>query len=336
LLRSVRPRLCNTYRHASDGSSSCAWLLELENQMPSRSPKSTSKHRAVMQAIYGATILSSRAVVCDADTVVAAPWRVYDPLHRHSTHQSSELGQVTPGFRSSLAPYQEIPLTAREPVNLPPYAGTAVTPECVEVYQDGFSLSARNQREVCADWAIGTYWAGEEVENDRIVWVGRGMARIRYVQPTRQQVGGWWIHRDLDRHGLPCRGDGSSIGAPDPLGCQGFGDVHWSPCKVRRCLRADNARLRHSDGGGGLEAKISSLRTTQLRKWAVELGLEVTSHDRRDIIAVKVREHLYSKDGHQQLDPADEFLQVADQWAAARTAEMLALEALEALADDRR
>ena len=266
--------------------------------------------------------------------VVASPWRVYNPAFKHSEHQSSDLGQVKAGFRSSLAPYQEIPLEPRQPENLPPYAGTPATPECVEVYQDGFSHSARNQEETCPDWAQGKFWVAGEVEHGKLVWVGKGMARIRYTtEEDRQTLGGWWIHRDLDRHGLPCRGDGSYLDSPDPLGCTGFGDMNWAPCKVRRCATADSARLRSAEGGDGLEGKIRAMRTVELRRWGQALGLDVDARARRDQIAVAVREHLYLNDGHLKKVAYEEFLQLADQWAAARTAETLALEALEALAD---
>ena len=82
---------------------------------------------------------------------------------------------------------------------------------------------------------------------------------------------GWWIHRDTDRHGYACMGEGSDAESPDPLGCTGFGHRHWSPCQVRRCAEGE-------DGGGGvgLEAKLRRLKTSEMRDWAQELGLQVT------------------------------------------------------------
>ena len=300
---------------------------------------SPSRRRNTAALRHAACIIAFQLESCapsgNPHHVVASAWRVYNPAFKHSTHQSSDLSQVKAGFRSGLAPYQEIALEPRQPENLPPYSGSPATPECVEVYQDGFSYSARNQEETCPDWAKGKFWVSEsEVEHGKLVWVGTGMARIRYItEEDRQTLGGWWIHRDLDRHGLPCRGDGSHIDSPDPLGCTGFGDVNWAPCKVRRCATTDNARLRSGDGGEGLEGKIRAMRTTELRRWGQELGLGLDAHARRAEIAVAVREHLYLNDGHLKKDAYEEFMQLADQWAAARTAETLALEALEALED---
>lgn len=256
-------------------------------------------------------------------------WREYNPLERHASHQTSELRKVHAGYRAEIAPHQRIPLETREPDDLPPYAPTAATPECVEVYQAGRSLSARNQEETCADWALGLYWMqGGVVHGDRSVWVkASGTSTMRYVADDAY---GWWIHRDSDRHGYACMGAESQPGSPDPLGCTGFGHRHWSPCRVRRC--ADGAG---ADGGGGsgIEAKLRRLRTKELREWAQALGLTVTRSSRRDEIVRVLREELHKKDGHLALDPYDAFLETANNWAAARMAEQRALEAAELAAE---
>ncbi len=252
-------------------------------------------------------------------------WREFNPVERHATHQTSELGKVRSNYRAEIAPYQHIPLERREPDKLPPYAPTASTPECVEVYQAGRSLSARNQEETCADWALGMYWMEDGVmHGDRSVWVKpSGTSTLRYVEDDPY---GWWIHRDSDRHGYACMGEESEAESADPLGCTGFGHRHWSPCRIRRC--ADRAGADGS-GGSGIEAKLRRLRTKELRDWAQALGLAVTRSSRRDDIVKVLREELYKKDGHLVLDPYDAFLETANNWAAARAEEQRALEAAE-------
>ena len=153
-------------------------------------------------------------------------WREFNPVDRHSSHQTSELSKVHEGYRANMAPYQRVPLEPRVPDDLPPYAPTASTPECVEIYQAGRSLSARNQEETCADWALGLYWmeAGA-VHGDRSVWVkASGTSTLRFVEDDAY---GWWIHRDSDRHGYACMGSDSQPGSADPLGCTGFGHRLW-------------------------------------------------------------------------------------------------------------
>jgi hypothetical protein len=268
---------------------------------------------------------------CAASSLTVGRWREYNPAERHASHQSSDVRKVKAGFRSTLAPYQEVPLEPRVPDPVPPYVGSPRTPECVEIYQDGFSLSARNQRETCADWAMGKYWITAEVHDARSVWASPKGPSIRFVGPP-EELPGWWIHRDKDRHGLACMGLGSEQG-PDPLGCTGFGERKWSPCRVRRCATDGNARLRSGKGGDGLEGKFGSMKTPALRKWAAELGIVLPVHSRRAEILQRVRATLHARDGHLALDPYDAFVATADAWAAARTRENLALEAAEAAAE---
>ena len=223
-----------------------------------------------MRALLAAAAVAGAAPLCGGSSNMrVGAWREYNPAKKHAHHQTSDLKRVGVGYRAGISPYQRIPLEPRVPDDLPPYAPTASTPECVEVFQAGRSLSARNQEETCADWALGRYWMAEEMHGDRSVWrTARGTAALRFVPDDAY---GWWIHRDTDRHGYACMGEGSDAVSPDPLGCTGFGHRHWSPCQVRRCAEGE-------DGGGGvgLEAKLRRLKTSEMRDWAQELGLQVT------------------------------------------------------------
>ena len=266
---------------------------------------------------------------CFLSAIRVGEWRTFSSKYRHASHQSSDLRDVRPDFRAGLAPYQEIPLAPREPDKLPPYVGSPATPECVEVYQADRSLSARNQLETCADWALGMYWLSSDSQDGRGVWSsGRGPV-IRFVD---SDTWGWWIHRDLDRHGLPCMGAGSER-SPDPLGCTGFGEAHWSACKVRRCPADGNARLRAGNGGHGLEGKLRSMKTPELRSWAENLGISVGRDSRRAEITAQIREFLFLRDGHLQLDPIDAFLATSDAWSRQLSDENRAIEAAEAAAE---
>lgn len=239
-------------------------------------------------------------------------WREYLPDKRHGSHQTSDPAAVKAGFHSTLSPFQRVPLADRVPNELPPYVPTASTPQCIEVVQSSRSMSARAQVEICDDWAIGKYWLTEERDNGRAVWrMPKHTNAIRYQGDSF----GWWIHRDRDRHGYPCMGE-NRRDLQDPLGCDGFGHRHWSNCIVRRC----------GDRGDGLEPKLKSLTTQQLRLWANKLGVGTAKNERRESVVARLREALYVTDGHSDLNEYDAFLKTAVDWANARQAEALAAE----------
>eukprot|EP01052_Picozoa_sp_SAG31_P040602 SAG31_NODE_5919_length_2256_cov_2.107557_2_plen_178_part_00 len=136
--------------------------------------------------------------------IIVDEWRYHRADQRHQSHQTSDPSMITTNFRSGLSPYQQVPLTKRGPNTKPPYVPSASTPQCVEVIQSERSMSARNQEEICDDWAIGKYWLTEDRDNGRAVWrMPKHTHAIRYQGDSF----GWWIHRDRDRHGYPCMGE---------------------------------------------------------------------------------------------------------------------------------
>lgn len=286
-------------------------------------------------------------------------WREYLPDKRHGSHQTSDPAAVKAGFHSTLSPFQRVPLADRVPNELPPYVPTASTPQCIEVVQSSRSMSARAQVEICDDWAIGKYWLTEERDNGRAVWrMPKHTNAIRYQGDSF----GWWIHRDRDRHGYPCMGEnrrdlqvgGRSVRAnprrpfslspalprrtrlvatASAIGTGRTASVlpprqptcAWPPCP-RPNRSARGAVRRCGDRGDGLEPKLKSLTTQQLRLWANKLGVGTAKNERRESVVARLREALYVTDGHSDLNEYDAFLKTAVDWANARQAEALAAE----------